>query len=161
MAHCDQIQNYLEDPMPRLVCLTYPVLFVWQLRLTMFKNTDISEGLAKPGHHQSLTVGGFCLSNLGHALGQFRRLNSWEHPGLRPQKFKNLFCQYGGCRLIMTKQVLNLYAIYAQNGTINVLLPFTDLLHNARPYVVCPTSFSSHLHLRSWDMSTTFISFIY
>ena len=28
-----------------------------------------------------------------------------------------------------------LYATYARNGTINVLLPFTDLLRNARPYV--------------------------
>ena len=57
--------------------------------------------------------------------------------------------------------VLNLYVIYAQNGTINVLLPFTDLLHDTQPYVMCPTSFSSHLHLWSWDVSTTFISFIY
>ena len=27
--------------------------------------------------------------------------------------------------------VLNLYATYARNGTINMLLPFTDLLRNA------------------------------
>ena len=70
----------------------------------MFKNADLSEGLAEPGHRQSSAAGGFRLSNLGHALGQFRRLNSWEHPGLRPREFKNLFCQCGGCRLVMTKQ---------------------------------------------------------
>ena len=46
-------------------------------------------------------------------------------------------------------EVLNLYAIYAQNGTINILLPFMDLLCNVQPYVMCPASFSSHLHLRS------------
>ena len=51
--------------------------------------------------------------------------------------------------------VLNLYAIYACNGTINILLPFTDLLHNTRPYVAHPTSFSSHLLLRSWDVSSS------
>ena len=43
--------------------------------------------------------------------------------------------------------MLNLYAIYARNGTINILLPFTDLLRNVRPYVVRPASFSSHLLL--------------
>ena len=58
-------------------------------------------------------------------------------------------------------EVLNLYVIYAWNGMINVLLPFTDLLHNAQPYVACPASFLSHLHLWSWDVSTTLISFIY
>ena len=26
--------------------------------------------------------------------------------------------------------LLNLYAIYTRNGTINILLPFTDLLRN-------------------------------
>ena len=46
-------------------------------------------------------------------------------------------------------EVLNLYAIYARNGTINILLPFTDLLRNTRPYVTRPTSFSSHLQLQS------------
>ena len=56
--------------------------------------------------------------------------------------------------------VLNLYAIYAHNGTINILLPFMDLLCNARAYVMCPASFSSHLLLRSWDVSSAFISFI-
>ena len=45
--------------------------------------------------------------------------------------------------------VLNLYAIYARYGTINILLPFTDLLRNARPYGARPASFSSHLLLRS------------
>ena len=40
--------------------------------------------------------------------------------------------------------LLNLYAIYARYGTINILLPFTDLLRNARPYVARPASFSSH-----------------
>ena len=47
------------------------------------------------------------------------------------------------------KILLNLYAIYARYGTINILLPFTDLLRNARPYVARPASFSSHLLLRS------------
>ena len=32
---------------------------------------------------------------------------------------------------VFVSQVLNLYAIYAHNGTINILLPFTDLLRNA------------------------------
>ena len=48
-----------------------------------------------------------------------------------------------------SKTMLNLYATYARNGTINVLLPFTDLLHNVRPYVARPASFSSHLQLQS------------
>ena len=43
--------------------------------------------------------------------------------------------------------VLNLYVIYAQNGIINILLPFTDLLCNAQPYIARPASLSSHLHL--------------
>ena len=51
--------------------------------------------------------------------------------------------------------MLNLYAIYARNGTINILLPFTDLLRNVQPYVVRTTSFSSHLLLRSWDVSSS------
>ena len=45
----------------------------------------------------------------------------------------------------MKHLMLNLYAIYARNGTINILLPFTDLLRNARPYVTRPASFSSSL----------------
>ena len=45
--------------------------------------------------------------------------------------------------------LLNLYAIYARYGTINILLPFTDLLRNVRPYVTRPAFFSSHLQLRS------------
>ena len=49
----------------------------------------------------------------------------------------------------MWTPLLNLYAIYARYGTINILLPFTDLLRNARPYVARPASFSSHLLLRS------------
>ena len=49
----------------------------------------------------------------------------------------------GGCK----RGMLNLYVTYARNGTINVLLPFTDLLRNARPYVTRPASFSSHLQL--------------
>ena len=56
-------------------------------------------------------------------------------------------------------EVLNLYAIYAQNGMINILLPFMDLLCNAQPYVTHPASFLSHLHLQSWDVSTTFYIF--
>ena len=56
--------------------------------------------------------------------------------------------------------VLNLYAIYAHNGTINILLPFMDLLHNTRPYIMHPASFLSHLLLWSWDVSSAFISFI-
>ena len=43
--------------------------------------------------------------------------------------------------------LLNLYAIYARNGTINILLPFMDLLHNAQPYIARPASFSPHLLL--------------
>ena len=53
------------------------------------------------------------------------------------------------CCLWEISSGLNLYAIYARNGTINILLPFTDLLCNAQPYVTCPASFLSHLHLRS------------
>ena len=49
----------------------------------------------------------------------------------------------------LDNSLLNLYAIYARYGTINILLPFTDLLRNARPYVARPASFSSHLLLRS------------
>ena len=52
--------------------------------------------------------------------------------------------------------MLNLYAIYARNGTINILLPFTDLLHNTWPYVTRPASFLSHLQLQSWDVSSSF-----
>ena len=52
-------------------------------------------------------------------------------------------------------QLLNLYAIYAHNGTINILLPFTDLLCNAQPYVAHPASFLSHLHLQSWGVSSS------
>ena len=55
--------------------------------------------------------------------------------------------------------VLNLYVIYTRNGTINILLPFMDLLHNAWPYIAHPTSLLSHLHLWSWDVSTTFYIF--
>ena len=46
-----------------------------------------------------------------------------------------------------TMLMLNLYAIYTQNGMINILLPFMDLLCNAQPYVARPASFLSHLHL--------------
>ena len=63
------------------------------------------------------------------------------------------------CKDLNLKHILNLYAIYARNGMITILLPFTDLLRNARPYIAHPTSLSSHLHLQSWDMSTTFYIF--
>ena len=72
----------------------------------------------------------------------------------------NIVSTSSGAWIDMSRMI-NLYAIYARNGTINILLPFMDLLHNARPYVTRPASFSSHLHLWSWDMSTTLISFIY
>ena len=45
--------------------------------------------------------------------------------------------------------LLNLYATYARNGTINMLLPFMDLLRNVQPYVAHPAPFSSHLQLQS------------
>ena len=51
--------------------------------------------------------------------------------------------------------VLNLYAIYAHNGTINILIPFMDLLRNAWPYVTRPAFFSSYLLLQSWDVSSS------
>ena len=56
----------------------------------------------------------------------------------------------------------SLYATYAQNGTIYILLPFPDLLCNAWPYIVCPTFLLSHLHLQSWDVSVTvYISYLF
>ena len=45
--------------------------------------------------------------------------------------------------------LLKLYAIYARNGTIYLLLPFLDFLHNAQPYIVHPAFLSSHLLLQS------------
>ena len=53
------------------------------------------------------------------------------------------------CQQSRMSHALNLYAIYTRNGTINILLPFTDLLRNTRPYVTRPASYSSHLLLRS------------
>ena len=63
------------------------------------------------------------------------------------------------CKDLNLKHILNLYVIYAWNGMITILLPFMDLLCNVRPYIARPTSLSSHLHLQSWDMNTTFYIF--
>ena len=57
-------------------------------------------------------------------------------------------------------RLLNLYAIYARYGTINILLPFTDLLRNARPYVARPAFFlvsSSTTKLRREFLFSPFI----
>ena len=43
--------------------------------------------------------------------------------------------------------LFKLYVIYAQNGTIYLLLPFPDFLCNAQPYIVHSTFLSSHLFL--------------
>ena len=66
----------------------------------------------------------------------------------RPSWVRFLRLEVNGCDGV-SRYMLNLYTTYARNGTINVLLPFTDLLRNARPYIACPASFSSHLQLQS------------